>query len=71
MAQTSIKEEDKGVDLYVLERAIRTLHMDVGYVMEEILKNYSDGSTKPEKAKAVLKKLDEVRLRGRKRDMIG
>ncbi|KAI1705357.1 protein kinase domain-containing protein [Ditylenchus destructor] len=71
LAQTSIKEEDKGVDLYVLERAIRTLHMDVGYVMEEILKNYSDGSTKPEKAKAVLKKLDEVRLRGRKRDMIG
>uniref|UniRef100_G3SQH1 non-specific serine/threonine protein kinase n=2 Tax=Loxodonta africana TaxID=9785 RepID=G3SQH1_LOXAF len=60
--------EDKGVDLYVLEKAFLSTHPNTETVFEAFLKSYSSSS---KKARPVLKKLDEVRLRGRKRSMVG
>ncbi|XP_003936535.1 EKC/KEOPS complex subunit TP53RK [Saimiri boliviensis] len=60
--------EDKGVDLYVLEKAFLSTHPNTETVFETFLKSYSTSS---KKARPVLKKLDEVRLRGRKRSMVG
>ncbi|KAF7469647.1 Hypothetical predicted protein [Marmota monax] len=60
--------EDKGVDLYVLEKAFLSTHPNTEAVFEAFLKSYSTFS---KKSKPVLKKLDEVRLRGRKRSMVG
>ncbi|NWR75720.1 PRPK protein, partial [Centropus unirufus] len=60
--------EDKGVDLYVLEKAFLSTHPDTETVFEVLLKSYA---AKSKKSGPVIKKLDEVRLRGRKRSMIG
>ena len=61
--------EDKAVDLYVLERALLSTHSHVEYVFKEILTSYYNQN--PDEASQVIKKLDEVRLRGRKRTMVG
>uniref|UniRef100_A0A915D0Q9 non-specific serine/threonine protein kinase n=1 Tax=Ditylenchus dipsaci TaxID=166011 RepID=A0A915D0Q9_9BILA len=71
LAQISAQPEDKGEDLYVLQRAIKSSHADVDYVMPEILKAYRECDTGSDKAKIVLNRLEEIRLRSRKRDMIG
>ncbi|KAJ7332004.1 hypothetical protein JRQ81_014184 [Phrynocephalus forsythii] len=60
--------EDKGVDLYVLEKAFLSTHPNTEALFEALLKKYSVAS---KKATPVIKKLDEVRLRGRKRSMVG
>ncbi|KAM5246214.1 EKC/KEOPS complex subunit TP53RK [Ctenodactylus gundi] len=60
--------EDKGVDLYVLEKAFLSTHPNTETLFDTFLKNYSASS---KKSRPVLKKLDEVRLRGRKRSMVG
>ncbi|XP_033116602.1 EKC/KEOPS complex subunit TP53RK-like [Anneissia japonica] len=60
--------EDKGVDLYVLERALLSTHPNTEIFFERILQNYSQ---KSKKSKEVLVKLEEVRMRGRKRLMVG
>lgn len=61
--------EDKGVDLYVLEKAFLSTHPDTESVFERILASY--GSNYKNGGKKALDKLAEVRLRGRKREMIG
>ncbi|XP_026520796.1 EKC/KEOPS complex subunit TP53RK [Notechis scutatus] len=60
--------EDKGVDLYVLEKAFLSTHPNTAALFEALLKKYSAAS---KKSIPVIKKLDEVRLRGRKRSMVG
>ncbi|KAF1577588.1 EKC/KEOPS complex subunit Tp53rk, partial [Eudyptes moseleyi] len=60
--------EDKGVDLYVLEKAFLSTHPDTETVFKALLKAYAATS---KKSGPVIKRLDEVRLRGRKRSMIG
>ncbi|XP_004618844.1 EKC/KEOPS complex subunit TP53RK [Sorex araneus] len=60
--------EDKGVDLYVLEKAFLSTHPHTESLFEAFLKSYAAAS---KKSPPVLKKLDEVRLRGRKRSMVG
>lgn len=60
--------EDKGVDLYVLEKAFLSTHPNTEELFEKLLKSYAASS---KKSAAVIKKLDEVRLRGRKRSMVG
>uniref|UniRef100_A0A1A8FGF9 non-specific serine/threonine protein kinase n=1 Tax=Nothobranchius korthausae TaxID=1143690 RepID=A0A1A8FGF9_9TELE len=60
--------EDKGVDLYVLEKAFLSSHPNTNVLFEKLLQSYTKSS---KKAPAVIKKLDEVRLRGRKRSMVG
>jgi len=61
--------EDKGVDLYVLERALVSTHPNTEHVFQTILQAYTkaSGSQGPE----VLKKFEEIRQRGRKRTMVG
>lgn len=60
--------EDKGVDLYVLERAFLSTHPNTEDLFQYLLQSYKNAY---KGAVEVLKKLDEVRLRGRKRTMIG
>ena len=77
----SIEEtaEDKGVDLYVLERALLSTHPSTEPLFEAILRSYKDtyshSSSRSSRGGAaadeVLRKLDEIRLRGRKRTMVG
>lgn len=61
--------EDKGVDLYVLERALLSTHPDTERLFELLLEAYKnrEGGERGE----IISKLDEVRMRGRKRLMIG
>jgi TP53 regulating kinase-like protein len=78
--------EDKGVDLYVLERALSSTHPKTERFFEVILDGYKDayeqadsnrgaaGDRKRGKkpsAEQVINKLNEVRMRGRKRTMVG
>ncbi|OCT55546.1 hypothetical protein XELAEV_18001108mg, partial [Xenopus laevis] len=60
--------EDKGVDLYVLEKAFLSTHPNTEETFRLLLQSYSSTS---KKSGPVIKKLDEVRLRGRKRSMVG
>ena len=60
--------EDKGVDLYVLERAFISTHPNTESCFEQILVSYKGTANNGE---AIIKKLDEVRTRGRKRTMVG
>eukprot|EP00079_Xenopus_tropicalis_P009305 XP_002933205.1 PREDICTED: TP53-regulating kinase [Xenopus tropicalis] len=60
--------EDKGVDLYVLEKAFLSTHPNTEEIFRALLQSYSSTS---KKSGPVIKKLDEVRLRGRKRSMVG
>ncbi|KAK8154639.1 kinase-like protein [Phyllosticta citrichinensis] len=69
LASQTIQDEDKAVDLYVLERAFGSTHPAAEPLFHEVLQAYRDAGGKA--ATAVLKRLDEVRLRGRKRSMVG
>ena len=62
--------EDKGVDLYVLERAFLSTHPNTEDIFQLLLESYKANSVE-NAAKSVIHKLDEVRQRGRKRVMIG
>jgi len=61
--------EDKAVDLYVLEKAMLSTHPSTEQVLEDILNSYT--TVKAKDSQEVIRKLDEVRLRGRKRTMVG
>ncbi len=61
--------EDKGVDLYVMERAFDSTHPGQTYLVQECLDAYRDAD--PDHAHPVLERLDGVRLRGRKRVAFG
>ena len=61
--------EDKGVDLYVLERALISTHPNTEYLFQIMLNSYC--KTNKRDGKETIKKYEEVRLRGRKRLMVG
>lgn len=61
--------EAKGVDLYVLERALLSTHSDLPHLFEVILENYKKVNSNEQST--VIAKFQEVRARGRKRTMIG
>lgn len=61
--------EDKAVDLYVLEKALLATHPGSEEFTEAIMEAYARQN--PEKAPAVLNRLEAVRQRGRKREMVG
>ncbi|XP_066375560.1 pentatricopeptide repeat-containing protein At5g61370, mitochondrial-like [Miscanthus floridulus] len=65
---TSTIPEDKAVDLYVLERALISMHSSCGDVMEKILAAYRKAS---KQWCSTQNKLAQVRQRGRKRTMVG
>ncbi|XP_008408639.1 EKC/KEOPS complex subunit TP53RK [Poecilia reticulata] len=68
LSYISALPEDKGVDLFVLEKAFLSTHPNTDVLFEKLLKSYAATS---KMSAAVIKKLDEVRLRGRKRSMVG
>ncbi|EFQ97682.1 BUD32 protein kinase [Nannizzia gypsea CBS 118893] len=68
LASQSIQDEDRAVDLYVLERAFASSHPRTEGLFQEVLEGYGESF---KAAKPVLKRLEEVRMRGRKRSMIG
>ena len=61
--------EDKGVDLYVLERAFLSTHPNTEKLFEILIKSYANYNKNT--TAEVISKLDEVRMRGRKRTMVG
>ncbi|PCH38314.1 hypothetical protein WOLCODRAFT_66326, partial [Wolfiporia cocos MD-104 SS10] len=69
LAYTSTLVEDKAVDLYVLERAFASTHPASEPLFASVLKAYQ--SKMGRDWTAVSKRLDDVRLRGRKRSMVG
>lgn len=68
LAVQSIQDEDKAVDLYVLERAFGSTHPEAEDEFKKVLRAYGESY---KGARVVLKRLEEVRMRGRKRSMIG
>jgi len=69
LAYISTLVEDKAVDLYVLERAFSSTHPASEDLFASVLKAYELGMGKH--WKAIGKRLEDVRLRGRKRSMVG
>ena len=69
LCSTSALAEDKSVDLYVLERAFSSTHPDSEPLFAQVLQAY--GTETGAKWPSILKRLEEVRLRGRKRSMVG
>lgn len=67
MTQPSV--EDRAVDLYVLERAFLSTHPGSENLVAAALDSYRFGNCKA--GAAVLSRLEQVRQRGRKRDMCG
>jgi TP53 regulating kinase-like protein len=68
LTTASIQDEDKAVDLYVLERAFAATHPAAEPLFQEVLTAYGESY---KGARGVLKRLEGVRLRGRKRSMLG
>ena len=68
LAGQAIQDEDRAVDLYVLERAFASTHPKHEQSFQEVLKAYGNSY---KGAKFVLKRLEDVRMRGRKRSMVG
>jgi len=68
LSSYSASHEDKGVDLYVLERALLSTHSSLPDLFESILKQYRETNPTSEET---IKKFEEVRARGRKRTMVG
>ena len=68
LASQGTQDEDRAVDLYVLERAFGSTHPRTEAFFREVLGAYGESF---KGAHIVLKKLDEVRMRGRKRSMVG
>jgi hypothetical protein len=54
------------VDLYVLERALESTHIQEG-LMDKVIVGYNESK----RAASTLAKLADVRMRGRKRVMVG
>ncbi|KAI1742647.1 tyrosine protein kinase [Xylaria scruposa] len=69
LASQSTSEEDRAVDLYVLERAFASTHSRAEKLFMTILESEYREAFK--QAPIVLKKLEDVRMRGRKRSMLG
>lgn len=68
LATQAVQEEDRAVDLYVLERAFGSTHPKEEGKFDEVLKAYA---TTYRDAKRALRRLEDVRMRGRKKSMIG
>lgn len=68
LAAQSLQDEDRAVDLYVLERAFGSTHPEAEGGFREVLRAYGESYWG---AKVVLRRLEDVRLRGRKRSMLG
>lgn len=71
LASFTESDEDRAVDLYVLERSLLASHVQHAAGFDFVLIAYAS-TLRPTSAGAlVLRKLKEVQLRGRKRSMVG
>lgn len=68
LGQVSNSDEDKAVDLYVLERAFLSTHPRATRLFNIIIDSYKRNCLG---SAVVLRRLQEVRLRGRKKSMVG
>jgi TP53 regulating kinase-like protein len=68
LAVQTVQDEDRAVDLYVLERAFGSTHPQAEGLFKEVLRVYG---TSFKGATSVLRRLEDVRMRGRKKSMIG
>lgn len=68
LAGQSNQDEDRAVDLYVLERAFGSTHPRTEPFFDELLQGYREAYRG---AASTLKRLEDVRMRGRKKSMIG
>ncbi|KAI5301524.1 serine/threonine-protein kinase bud32, partial [Ascosphaera pollenicola] len=71
LASQSVHEEDRAVDLYVLERAFGSSHPRAEKLFESEVLGAAGYAGSYKGANVALKRLADVRLRGRKRSMIG
>lgn len=73
LSSYSALAEDRAVDLYVLERAVMSTHCAYADTYNAwLLAGYEEAHAKNKsKHRETMKKLDDVRLRGRKRSMLG
>lgn len=69
LAHYHTSAEDKGVDLYVLERALLSTHSAFPMLFDSILLAYRTANAIG--CQEVIGKFEEVRARGRKRTMVG
>ncbi|ETN65952.1 o-sialoglycoprotein endopeptidase [Anopheles darlingi] len=69
LSHFSDNTENKGVDLYVLERAILSTHSQLPSLFGMILESYRSHNTN--RRDETIAKYEEVRARGRKRTMVG
>ncbi|KAH7333898.1 kinase-like domain-containing protein [Rhizoctonia solani] len=69
LSYNSALVEDKAVDLYVLERAFTSTHPQSEGMFNQVLQAYERVSGSA--WKNIKRRLDDVRLRGRKRSMVG
>lgn len=69
LAHVDSSAEDKGVDLYVLERALLSTHSVASEMFENILQGYKNVTHNS--FKEMFTKYEEIRARGRKRTMVG
>ena len=67
LGQLNSSVEDMAVDLYVLERALLCTHPELDGLVEQLFSAYNSSSH----TNKVALKLEEVRMRGRKRTMLG
>lgn len=68
LATQTVQEEDRAVDLYVLERAFGSTHPKEEEMFKAVLEAYAETF---KGAKSTLRRLEDVRMRGRKKSMIG
>jgi TP53 regulating kinase and related kinases len=68
LASQATQEEERAVDLYVLERAFASTHPRAEVLFSVVLQSYKETF---KDAASVLRRLEEVRMRGRKRSMVG
>jgi TP53 regulating kinase and related kinases len=75
LAKHSESAEERAVDWYVLERALQATHAtinDYGFSLVEVMwEAYQAEYPSPTQAQAVYQRLEQVRLRGRKRECFG
>lgn len=68
LSSQTTQDEDRAVDLYVLERAFGATHPSVEPLFNAVLQAYGESY---KAAKVALRRLEDVRARGRKRSLIG
>ncbi|KAK5728473.1 serine/threonine-protein kinase bud32 [Elasticomyces elasticus] len=74
LATQSHSDEDRAVDLYVLERAFGSTHPKEEDLFGTVLEAYANGDVSGMKGKAgkvAVRRLEDVRMRGRKKSMLG